>query len=92
MSGKDIEAIVELQLEELRRKLGEKNIILEIDKEAKERLAREGYDPDFGARPLRRLIQKEIQDKVAMKLLKGDYREGGKVRISVDTKGRFKFS
>ncbi len=92
LSGKDIEAIVELQLEELRRKLGEKNIILEIDKEAKERLAREGYDPDFGARPLRRLIQKEIQDKVAMKLLKGDYREGGKVRISVDTKGRFKFS
>lgn len=89
---KDIEKIVELQLADLEAKLKEKNIGFEIDKKAKEKLAKEGYDPDFGARPLRRLIQREIQDKLAMELLQARYKEGDKIIVSVDAKtGEFKF-
>ncbi len=93
LSEKDIEKIVNLQWKELEAKLATKNIVLKMDKKALEKLGREGYDPDFGARPLRRLIQREIQDKLAMKLLGGEISDGDKVTVGVDEKnGGFKFS
>ena len=55
------------------------------------KLAKEGYDPDFGARPLKRLIQKQIEDALALKLLEGKYKDGDKIVVSVDEKsGDFK--
>ncbi|HEX6379653.1 MAG TPA: hypothetical protein VF180_00265, partial [Acidimicrobiia bacterium] len=47
-------------------------------------LAEKGYDPDFGARPLKRVIQKEVGDRLAMKLLEGEYPEGGTVKVDVE--------
>lgn len=92
LTQKDIEKIVDIQLKELAEKLKMRSITLEVDKKAKEKLAIEGYDPDFGARPLRRLIQRELQDPLALKLLEAKYKEGDKIVITVDEKkGEFKF-
>lgn len=92
LTQKDIEKIVDIQLKDLAEKLKAKNIALEVDKKAKEKLAKEGYDPDFGARPLRRFIQRELQDMIALKLLEGKYKEGDKIAVSMDEKtGKFKF-
>jgi ATP-dependent Clp protease ATP-binding subunit ClpB len=86
LSEPDVEKIVELQLAELKIKLKKKNITLDISKEAKKKIAEEGYDSDFGARPLRRLIQKEIEDVLALKILNGEYKNGDKVTVDIDSK------
>lgn len=87
----DIEKIVELHLDELKQKLEKRSITLEVTKRAREKLAEEGYDINFGARPLRRLLQREIEDALALKLLEGGYKEGDKVAVDVDSKtGKFK--
>lgn len=89
----DIGKIVDLQLQDLNRKLNERNITLNMDKSAKEKLVEEGFDPDFGARPLRRLIQRGIQDALALHLLKGEYKDGQTITVKADTKaGGFQFS
>src|SRR2546429_429337 len=77
-----IAQIVEVQLERLRAMLHERNISLELQDSAKELLAREGYDPDFGARPLKRAIQTMIQNPLAMKLLRGEISSGQTVIVS----------
>jgi len=77
---------VGLQLNELKTKLKKKNMTLDISKEAKRKIAKEGYDPDFGARPLRRLLQREIEDVLALKILNGDYKSGDKVIVDIDPK------
>jgi ATP-dependent Clp protease ATP-binding subunit ClpB len=76
-----IKGIVDIQLELLRKRLSERDITLEIADAAKAYLAQQGYDPAYGARPLKRLIQKEIQDQVALALLKGDFRDGDTIRV-----------
>jgi ATP-dependent Clp protease ATP-binding subunit ClpB len=76
-----IKGIVDIQLALLRKRLAERNITLEISDAAKAYLAQQGYDPAYGARPLKRLIQKEIQDQVALALLKGDFRDGDVIRV-----------
>ena len=87
-----IRDIVRLQLRQLNRLLAEKNLVLEIDDEAIEALAREGYDPVYGARPLKRLIQKRIQDRMALMLLSGDIKSGDRIRMDLDGKsGEFSF-
>lgn len=80
----EIKAIVEIQIEKLEKRLSEKRIRLEMTEKAKEWLAREGFDQAYGARPLKRVIQKEIQDKLAMKILEGKFKEGSTVRVDVD--------
>ncbi|MBI4549600.1 MAG: ATP-dependent chaperone ClpB [Candidatus Omnitrophica bacterium] len=87
LSETDIEGIVELHLKDLAAKFKERGMDLEVDAGAKMKLAREGYDAAFGARPLRRLIQREIQDKLALKLLTGDFRPGDTIRVAVDPDG-----
>ncbi|MBC7293565.1 MAG: AAA family ATPase, partial [Thermoleophilia bacterium] len=77
----DIKGIVEIQVSLLRKRLAERDITLEITDAAKEYLAKQGYDPAYGARPLKRLIQKEIQDRVALALLKGEFKEGDTIRV-----------
>ena len=66
----------------MRRRLAEKNIKITIGAEAKKYLAEEGFDPEYGARPVRRLIQKTILDKLADQMIRGDIKHGDKVKIN----------
>jgi ATP-dependent Clp protease ATP-binding subunit ClpB len=81
LSLEHIKGIVDIQLGLLRKRLVERDIHLEITEAAKTYLAQQGYDPAYGARPLKRLIQKEIQDKVALALLKGEFRDGDTIKV-----------
>jgi ATP-dependent Clp protease ATP-binding subunit ClpB len=76
--------IIEIQLERLRRLLAERDVHLELDESAKALLSREGYDPLYGARPLKRAIQTLIQNPLASKLLRGEVLPGQTVRVSAD--------
>jgi ATP-dependent Clp protease ATP-binding subunit ClpB len=76
-----IHSIVQLQLENLKRQLQQRDIRLEITPAAVEHVAMVGYDPAFGARPLKRVIQRDIQNPLATELLKGNLEEGGGVRV-----------
>lgn len=91
LNRQHISAIIEIMLKELRQQLAEKRIILEITDAAKELVADAGYDPDFGARPLRRAIQKMIENPLAELILQGKYNDGDTIHI--DTKdGELTFS
>ncbi|HEV7887002.1 MAG TPA: AAA family ATPase [Acidimicrobiales bacterium] len=79
----DIEHIVGIQLRELDRRLAARRLALEVTPEARAWLARKGYDPVYGARPLKRLIQREIGDTLALALLEGRYTEGDTVTVDV---------
>jgi len=78
----DIRRIAELQVDRLRRRMAARGVRLEVDPEVIESLARDGYDPVYGARPLKRLIQRRIENRVATALLEGRIEEGGAVRVS----------
>jgi len=91
LSKETILKIVELQIDELRTLLKEKKIDIEVSESARKILAEKGYDPSFGARPLKRIIQKYIQNPLALSLLEGKYTEGDIVEIDVDEKGEFVF-
>ncbi|HKP35633.1 MAG TPA: ATP-dependent chaperone ClpB [Pyrinomonadaceae bacterium] len=82
LSREQISQIIEVQLERLRHMLQERNISIVLEDSAKELLAREGYDPNFGARPLKRAIQTMIQNPLAMKLLRGEIVSGQTVTVS----------
>jgi len=78
----DIEKIVDLQIELLKGKLGERAMKIVIDVAAKKYIVEHGFDPDFGARPIRRLIQKAILDPLADKIIRGQIKDGDKVKIT----------
>jgi ATP-dependent Clp protease ATP-binding subunit ClpB len=82
----EIKAIVEIQVRKLTERLRERKIELRLTEKAKEWLAKEGFDPAYGARPLKRVIQKEIQDRLAMNLLEGKFKEGDTVTVDVDSR------
>jgi ATP-dependent Clp protease ATP-binding subunit ClpB len=84
--------IVELQLAHVRRRLAERKIDLELAEAAKERLALLGYDPVFGARPLKRVISKEVVDRVAKAMIDGEVREGDIVTIDIGDDDELRFS
>ncbi len=81
LSEADLARIVSIQLAGLRRRLGERRLALVVTPAAEEWLARAGYDPDFGARPLRRVIQRQVEDPLALALLEGRYPEGSTVTV-----------
>lgn len=81
-----IKSIVEIQIKKLQQRLSEKQIYLKMTEKAKEWLAKKGFDPAYGARPLKRVIQKEIQDQLALKLLEGKFKEGDTIAADADTK------
>ncbi len=83
----DIEKIVDLELAKLRQRLEQKHIELSVTDSARKRCAELGYDSEFGARPLRRFLQKEIQDKLALSLLAGEFREGDKIVVDAGESG-----
>ena len=78
---KEIEKIVDLQLERLRDQLKEQNYQLKIEDRVKVQLAEEGYDMLYGARPLKRVIQRRIQNSLANEILKGSYPSGATITI-----------
>jgi ATP-dependent Clp protease ATP-binding subunit ClpB len=85
--------IIELRLEDVRRLLAERKISLELTDAAKDLIFKEGFDPDFGARPLKRAIQKLVQDPLALKILDGEIQHGDHIVIdAVDGKMQFKVS
>jgi len=83
LSRADMAAIVGIQLNDLRRRLAERHLALETTPEAELWLANAGYDEDYGARPLRRLIQRQVGDRLALALLQGRYHDGDTVTVDV---------
>ncbi len=81
----EIGTITGLQLQRVQRLLSDRRLTLEVSPQAMELLSDRGYDPQFGARPLKRAIQRMLQDPLAMELLEGKYPEGSKIRADVDS-------
>lgn len=92
LTGKEIEKIAEVQLKGLIQKLNALGIKVEIDISAYEWLAKVGFDPQFGARPLKRAIQKSISDVLAIKLLSSEFISGDTIQITSPDSGGFKFT
>jgi ATP-dependent Clp protease ATP-binding subunit ClpB len=80
----EIERIVDIQLEKLKQRLAQQNLTLEVDAAAKKLLASEGYDPQFGARPLKRAVQEHILNPLSMRLLEGGFKPGEKIKVTAD--------
>ena len=79
LSQEHLKKIVEIQIRGLMKRLEERKIHVQLTDRTKEVLVREGYDPAYGARPLKRLIQKEIQDQLALRLLNGEFADGDRI-------------
>ena len=91
LSEDDIRHIADLQLAYLTKRVAEREMELVFTDKLKSLVAKEGYDPVYGARPLKRLIQRKIQDPLALKILKGELKQGEKVKVDVDGKGNVTF-
>jgi ATP-dependent Clp protease ATP-binding subunit ClpB len=87
-----IERIVEIQVEQLRSRMIERNLALELTDAALAHVATVGYDPDFGARPLKRVLQREVADPIALALLMGDFQDGDTVLVDATTDGTLTFN
>ena len=93
LNEEHLNRIVEIQLERLRARLAERHIRLELSREARRYLVEVGYDPHYGARPLKRALQKEVETPLARLILEGRVRDGHTVRVEVDgAAGRLKFT
>jgi ATP-dependent Clp protease ATP-binding subunit ClpB len=82
LDEEELAKIVDIQLERLGKRLAQQNLTLDVDAAAKKRLAQEGYDPQFGARPLKRAIQEHLLNPLATKLLEGDFKPGDKIKVT----------
>ena len=91
LTEEDLTKIVDIQLERLRARLAERRLTLELTEEAKVHLARSGYDPVYGARPLKRAIQREIETPLSRLILSGEVRDNSTIRVDV-TNGQITFS
>jgi ATP-dependent Clp protease ATP-binding subunit ClpB len=91
LSREQLKQIVEIQLERLRARLAERHIALELTEGAREYLAAAGYDPQYGARPLKRAIQRELETPLGRLLLKGEIGDGQKVIVEREARGALKF-
>ena len=87
----EIEKIVEIQLKYLEKLLRERKISLKLTHSAKALLAKQGYDPIYGARPLKRAIQKYLQDPLSLKLLEGEFKEGDIIEVDAGEVGGMSF-
>ena len=87
LSKDNIRQIVEIQLKHLQNRLADRHIELKLDDKAKDWLADNGYDEEFGARPLKRLIQQDVENPLAIKLLNGEIKDDSVVDISADKNG-----
>jgi len=87
LSREDMTGIVEIQVGSLAKRLARRGIALDLDESARKWLADEGYDPVYGARPLKRVLQKSLQDSLAEAILAGDLGEGETVRVGAGAEG-----
>ncbi|MFS8607781.1 MAG: ATP-dependent chaperone ClpB [Gammaproteobacteria bacterium] len=87
LESEHIRKIVDIQLEYLRRRLGERDIALELDEAAIDRLAEAGFDPVYGARPLKRAIQQQIENPLAERILRGDFGPGDTIQVTATSDG-----
>jgi ATP-dependent Clp protease ATP-binding subunit ClpC len=93
LEKEQLERIVDLEISKVANRLKAKNISISLNAEARSFLIREGYDPQYGARPMRRAVEKNIEDPLSEHLLRGEVREGDQVQVSVDEDGkRLKFA
>jgi ATP-dependent Clp protease ATP-binding subunit ClpB len=81
LSRGDLAQIVDIQLRRLEEMLAARNLRLVVTAEARDFLAEQGYDPVYGARPLKRVIQRELQNAIALELLEGTFHEGEAIRV-----------
>ncbi len=88
----EIKLIVDIQVENLRARLADRKLDIQLTDRAKERLAAEGFDPNYGARPLKRVIQREVQDNLARRLLEGEFAEGDLIEVDAGADGDFTFA
>ena len=91
LEAEHIRRIVDIQLEHLHQRLGERDIGLVLDAEACDRLAEAGFDPVYGARPLKRVIQQQLENPLAQRILNGDFEPGDSIRVAVEA-GELAFS
>lgn len=91
LSAEQIKRIADLQLRALENRLKDRGLRLEVTEAAREELARQGFDPAYGARPLKRVIQKRIQDPLALELLEGHFSDGDTVLVDATPAGEFTF-
>jgi ATP-dependent Clp protease ATP-binding subunit ClpB len=91
LTDKEITSIVDIQLKRLLKRLDQQNIRLELTDKAKKFLAKEGYDPAYGARPLKRVIQQQILNPLSVAILDGEFGEGDKITAEVE-KDHLEFS
>jgi ATP-dependent Clp protease ATP-binding subunit ClpB len=84
LADKEITSIVDIQLKRLLKRLDQQNIRLELTDKAKKFLAKEGYDPAYGARPLKRVIQQQILNPLSVAILDGEFGEGDKIVAEVE--------
>ena len=93
LSREQLSKIVDVQLGQLRKRLAQRNLMLEITDAARRFLGEEGYDPTYGARPLKRVIQQKLENPLATRILSGDFAEGDTIRVDVDpTRQAFTFT
>ena len=89
LSKEQLRGIVDIQVAQLAARLSARRLVLDVDDAAMDWLAERGYDPAYGARPLRRLVQKAIGDELAKRLLAGDVRDGDRVLVRVSEDGEY---
>ena len=87
LTREDIQAIVDIQLRHLEQLLADRHMRIELSERAKAFLAEQGYDPIYGARPLKRVVQRELQDPLALAILEGRVLDGDTVFVDVDPSG-----
>ncbi|MCK5534362.1 ATP-dependent chaperone ClpB, partial [bacterium] len=88
LTPQHLKQIVKIQLNYLKKKLLDKKIEITLTDEAMELLARQGFDPVYGARPLKRTIQQLIQNPLAQKILQGDFKDGDTIKVDIVKKGK----
>jgi ATP-dependent Clp protease ATP-binding subunit ClpB len=84
LTREDLSKIIDIQLEKVRERLAMRNLTLRLTDPAREMLAQEGYDPAYGARPLKRAIQHLILDPLALEILSGKFKEGNTIKADAD--------
>ncbi len=87
-----IKIIVDIQVEHLRKRLRERKLDIELTEKAKETLAERGYDPVYGARPLKRTIQRLVKDPLAIEILQGRFRAGDTIVVDLNKRDEFSFT
>jgi ATP-dependent Clp protease ATP-binding subunit ClpB len=91
LQKRELQKIVELQVDRLRKRLGDRKMSLQLSPSALEFLAEVGFDPTFGARPLKRAIQRELETQIAKAILRGDFNDGDAIFVDVQNE-RLSFS